>query len=113
MSAPLRHVARAADYLNNGSGTPQEKLIISGKIFRTAMICQEDWPPDLFEQANGIYATLLKCGKVRTTVARMNEETASRFAKQLGKDMADLVAGIEQARSEGRLPAAAAGKNGH
>lgn len=110
MSAPLRHVGRAADFLNNGSGTPQEKLIISGKIFRAAMTCPEDWPPDLLEQAQGIYGTLLKCGKVRTTVARMNEETASRCAQQLGKDMADLAAGIEQARTQGRLPASATGK---
>ena len=33
----------------------------------------------------------------------MDENTANKCLKQLAKDMAELAAGIEQARSQGRL----------
>ena len=102
MSSQLDDVARAAELLNSGSGTPKQRLIIGSKIFWAAMTRREVWPPELLEKAQLIYATLLKRGKVRTTVERMDDETASRCAEQFAKSVTELAAAIKQATGEGR-----------
>ena len=104
MSVPLNHVAQAAKFLTSGLGTPKEKLVIGGKMLRVAMMIAEDWTPDLLTEANRTLAALLKGGTLETTVAQMDEKTASKCLGQLTKDMTELATGIEQARTQKRLP---------
>lgn len=103
MSVPVNHVAQAAQFLTSGSGTPQEKLVMCGKVLRMAVTTAESWPPDLLEKANGILAALLTGGTVKRTVARMDAKTVNECLKQLTKDVTELANGVERARSQKRL----------
>jgi len=103
MPVQLNHVAEAAKFLTSGLGTPKEKLVIGGKMLRVAMMIAGDWTPDLLTEANRTLAALLKGGTLETTVAQMDENTASKCLGQLTKDVTELATGIEQARSQKRL----------
>ena len=98
----LNPIAQAAKLLATGPGTPKEKLVLGGKLIWAARTLPGDWTPDLLERANSIYRGLLKGGTVQKTVEQMDENTANKCLKQLAKDTAELAAGIEQARSQGR-----------
>ena len=102
MPIQLHPIAQAANFLTTGPGTPKEKLILGGKLLWAARTIPGDWTPELLERANSIYRGLLKGGSVRKTVEQMDENTANKCLKQLARDTAELAAGIEQARSQGR-----------
>jgi len=102
MPVQLHPIAQAADFLMTGPGTPKEKIILGGKLVFAARALSGDWTPDLLERANSIYRGLVKDGTMQKTVERMDENAAGRCLKQLTKDMVELAAEIEQARSRGR-----------
>ena len=102
MPVQLHPIAQAANFLTSGPGTSKEKLILGGKLIWAARTLPGDWTPDLLERATSIYRGLLKDGTVQKTVEQMDENTANKCIKQLTKEMVELAAEIEQARSQGR-----------
>jgi hypothetical protein len=100
---PVLHpIAQAANFLTTGPGTPQEKLVLGGKLIWIARTLSGDWTPDLLERANSIYGGLLKDSTLKKTVGQMDETTANRCLKQLTKDTTELAAAIEQVKDRGR-----------
>ena len=102
MPVQLHPIVQAATFLTTGPGTSKEKLILGGKLIWAARTLPGGWTPDLLERANSIYRGLLTGGTVQKTVEQMDENTANKCLKQLAKDTAELAAGIEKVRSQGR-----------
>ena len=97
-------IAQAVKSLTTGLGTPKEKLRLGGKLLWAARTIPGNWTPELLGRANRIYGGLLQGGSLHRRLEQMDENAANKCLKQLAKDMAELAAGIEQARSQGRLP---------
>jgi uncharacterized protein YfeS len=66
------------------------------------MMSSTDWTPELLDQAVAAYKDFLKGESLKKTVEKMDEEDASRCLAQFTKDITQLAADIEQARSQKR-----------
>jgi hypothetical protein len=104
MADHFDHITKAAQALNGPIGTPRERLIKAGNEFWAGLIHPDHWPLDLWEKAWRICDTLMAEGRVESTVAVMDSQTASQVAQQIAKELAELAADVEQARREGRIP---------
>jgi len=103
MSVQVCPIAQAAQFLASGSGTTKEKLITGGKMLWAATTLSKDWPPGLVEKSNRAQRLLFTGGSIQRTVDGMNEKTAAECLKELSKDVAELAAGLEQARNQRRV----------
>ena len=95
-------IAQAVKSLTTGSGTAKEKLRLGSKLLWAARTIPGNWTPELLERANRIYGGLLQGGSVHKRLEEMDENAANKCLKQLAKDMVELAAEIERARSQGR-----------
>jgi hypothetical protein len=98
---PIPHlVEQAASILQSSSATSKQKLVLGGKLLRAAMMFSKDWPPELLERATTAYKYLLTSDCMKRTMKQMDEKDASRFLAQFTKDVTQLAADIERARSQ-------------
>ena len=58
------------------------------------------WTPELLDRARTAYKFLFEHGNIKRTLKQMDEKDASRYLKQFTKDITQLAADIEQARSQ-------------
>jgi hypothetical protein len=100
----FNRITQAVEILNSTSGTPQERLVKGFKAFYRATIVSDDWPAPLWDQYNGICETLLAGGTLQNTADGMDLETAGQCARQVAKDMTDLAAAVELARTQRLIP---------
>jgi hypothetical protein len=92
-------VTQTASFLQNSSASPKEKLAIGGKLLWGATIVLTDWTPELLNRARTAYKSLLTRGNMKRTVEEMDDNDASRCLTQFTKDVTQLAADIEQAKS--------------
>jgi hypothetical protein len=107
MPDQFSHVANAVGILNSTGGTPLERIVEGGSEFWRAMRHLGQWPPDLLKKARRICGVLLSDGfplKGAVPTAASKKSTTGEWATEIAKDMANLAADVEQARTAGRLP---------
>jgi hypothetical protein len=93
-------VEQAASILKSSTATPKQKLILGGKLLRAAMMFSQDWPPEMLERATTAYKFLLKSDCMKRTLKQMDEKDVNGYLAQFTKDVTQLAADIEQARSQ-------------
>jgi hypothetical protein len=108
MSDQFSHVANAVGILNSGVGSPRDRIVDGGSEFWRAMAHLGKWPPDLLKKARCICMVLLSDGfpvegAVPTAASKKRLHTIGEWATKIARDMTNLLADIEQARTEGRL----------
>jgi hypothetical protein len=100
MSDPLlQHVREMRRALTNHNVPIQVALIEAGRILRQAVSNRSQWPPDLLARADRLLGRLFALGTLEASIAHADAQTV----RQLGKDVFDLVADIDDVRSEDLL----------
>jgi hypothetical protein len=104
MSVSPRPVEQAAAFLESGSATPKEKLVIGGKLLWAATMVSKDWTPELLDRARVACKFLFEHGTMKSTVEQMDERDATRWLAQFTQDVTQLAADIKQTGSQRPLP---------
>jgi hypothetical protein len=101
MFAQQDHISQSLSILVGDSETPRQRLLRAGSEFWQAMRFQEQWPPDLWDEASQSFSPLLENGTVQRTVGEMDDALVNEITAGLQKQLALLSARMERAIADG------------